>query len=56
LRLRIAADGVLTIYALAIDRVPRRWREASRGGEVTQEADDTRATAPRLIDRIEVRP
>ncbi len=56
LRLRIDASGVLTLYAIAIDRVPRRWRAASRGGEQTQEADDPRATAPRLIDRIEVRP
>jgi hypothetical protein len=56
LRLRIDASGMLTLYAIAIDRVPRRWRAASRGGEQTQEADDARATAPRLIDRIEVRP
>ena len=56
LRLRIDSSGVLTIYAIAIDRVPRRWRQASRGGEQTLEADDARATAPRLIDRIEVRP
>lgn len=56
LRLRISADGLLTIYALAIDRVPRRWREATRNGEATQQADDPRASAPRLIDRIEVRP
>jgi hypothetical protein len=56
LRLRIDASGMLTLYAIAIDRVPRRWRAASRDGEQTQEADDPRATAPRLIDRIEVRP
>ena len=56
LRLRIDSSGVLTIYAIAIDRVPRRWRSAARGGEETLEADDARATAPRLIDRIEVRP
>ncbi len=56
LRLRITADGLLTIYALAIDRVPRRWREVTRNGEATLQADDRRATAPRLIDRVEVRP
>jgi hypothetical protein len=56
LRLRIDASGVLTLYAIAIDRVPRRWRAVSRGGEATQEASDARATAPRLVDRIEVRP
>ena len=56
LRLRIDASGVLTIYAIAIDRVPRRWRAATRNGAATQAADDPRASAPRLIDRIEVRP
>jgi hypothetical protein len=56
LRLRIDAAGVLTIHAIAIDRVPRRWRSAQRNGKATIEADDARATAPRLIDRIEIRP
>jgi hypothetical protein len=56
LRLRIDTAGVLTIYAIAIDRVPRRWRPAVRNGEKTQEAADPRASEPRLIDRIEVRP
>jgi hypothetical protein len=56
LRLRIDSAGVLTIYAIAIDRVPRRWRAAVRNGEMTQEAADPRASEPRLIDRIEVRP
>jgi hypothetical protein len=56
LRLRIDASGGLTILAIAIDRVPRRWREAQRDGKTTLEANDARATAPRLIDRIEIRP
>jgi len=56
LRLRIDAAGVLTIHAIAIDRVPRRWRDAQRSGSATIEANDERATAPRLIDRIEIRP
>jgi hypothetical protein len=56
LRMKIDATGRLTLYAIALDRVPRRWRMATRNGEVTQEADDARASAPRLIDRIEVRP
>ena len=56
LRLRIDAAGVLTIYAIAIDRVPRRWRAAQRNGKATIEAHDARATAPRLIDRVEMRP
>jgi hypothetical protein len=55
LRLRIDASGVLTIYAIAIDRVPRRWRAGERNGEKTQVSADARASAPRLIDRVEVR-
>ena len=55
LRLRIDAAGVLTIYSIAIDRVPRRWRTTIRGGEETCLADDARATAPRLIDKVSVR-
>ena len=56
LRLRIDAAGVLTIHAIAIDRVPRRWRAAQRNGKSTIEAHDARATAPRLIDKVEIRP
>lgn len=55
-RLRIDAAGVLTIFAVALDRVPRRWRAATRNGEKTQEAMDMRASAPRLIDKVEVQP
>jgi len=55
LRLRIDAAGKLTIFTIAIDRVPRRWRATQRGGEASFAAHDSRATAPRLIDRVEVR-
>ena len=55
LRLRIDASGALTIFAIAVDRVPRRWRNTQRNGTATLEAADARATAPRLIDRVEVR-
>jgi hypothetical protein len=55
LRLRIDAAGTLTIYAIGIDRVPRRWRESQRNGQATFDAQDTRATAPRLIDRVELK-
>jgi hypothetical protein len=55
LRLRIDAAGRLTIYSIAIDRVPRRWRTTIRGGEETCAPDDARATAPRLIDKVCVR-
>jgi hypothetical protein len=56
LRLRIDPGGTLTIFAIAIDRVPRRWQPAQRNGEATLEADDARATVPRLIDKVELRP
>lgn len=53
LRLRIDAAGVLTVWALAIDRVPRRWRADASGAPV---ADDPRATAPRIVDLFTVPP
>jgi hypothetical protein len=56
LRLRIDASGALTIYAIAIDRVPRRWRPAQRQGEMTMEAFDAHATEPRLIDKVMLKP
>jgi hypothetical protein len=55
LRLKIDAAGNLTIYAIAIDRVPRRWRTTARGGAETLVPDDARASAPRLIEKVEVR-
>ena len=56
LRLRIDASGALTMYAIAIDRVPRRWRPDKRDGKDTFVAQDSRAKPPRLIDRVEVPP
>ncbi len=53
-RLRIDSSGALTIYAIAIDRVPRRWKRSQRNGEPTFEADDKSASEPRLIDRAQV--
>ena len=55
LRLKIDAAGHLTIYAIALDRVPRRWRTTVRAGAETLVADDARATAARLIEKVEVR-
>lgn len=55
LRLRIDSAGNLTIFAIAIDRVPRRWRATVRAGTATLEPDDARASRPRLIDEVEVR-
>jgi hypothetical protein len=51
LRLRIDAAGGLTVWSLAIDRVPRRWRADATGAPV---ADDARATAPRVVDTFSV--
>jgi hypothetical protein len=55
LRLRIDAAGTLSIYSIAIDRVPRRWRTTIRGAEETFVADDARASAPRLIEKVVLR-
>ena len=55
LRLKIDAAGRLTVYAIAIERVPRRWRATQRGGQPAFDAQDARATPPRIIDRVEVR-
>jgi hypothetical protein len=52
LRLCIDEAGVLTIRALAIDRVPRRWKD--EGGR--PQADDARASGVREVDRVSVRP
>ena len=53
LRLCIDEAGVLTIRALAIDRVPRRWKADSSG---RPQPDDARASGVREIDRVSVRP
>ena len=55
-RMHVGPAGDLRIYALGIDVVPRRWAEATP----TQQAPsllvsaDARATAPRLVDYVEV--
>jgi hypothetical protein len=53
LRLRIDREGVLTGWCFAIDRVPRRWRDDASG---RPQADDARATPPRVVDQFSVRP
>lgn len=53
LRLHIDTAGELTIHALGIDRVPRRWKADADG---RPQADDARATGVREIDRVSVRP
>lgn len=48
LRMKIDADGNLTIYPIGIRRVPRRWKA---GGPVSAVSpDDSRATPPALIE------
>ena len=54
LRLKIDAQGALTVFAIGIDRVVRKWRFEKRGGVATLAPDDPRATAPRLIDSVSV--
>jgi hypothetical protein len=54
LRLRIDAQGKLTIFVIGIDRVAKRWRRADRQGNESWESVDPRATPPRLIERIDV--
>jgi hypothetical protein len=56
LRFKVTADGTLTIYAIGIDRVARRWNDGDRGGMPTSLPADPRATAPRLIDKVSVKP
>ncbi len=53
-RMRVDAAGRLTIFAIAIDRVPRRWRTRMRSGTATDVPDDPAASLPRLIDRVQV--
>jgi len=55
LRMRIDPDGSLTIFSIAIDRVPRRWRDELKGAAGRIVADDPEATKPRLIDRVTIR-
>ncbi len=53
LRLRIDSAGVLSVWSLALDKVPRHWRADVAGRPV---ADDPRATEPRVVDRFSVPP
>lgn len=54
LRLRIDARGGLTIYAIGIERVPRRWKTVRDGTAVVP--DDPRATPPHLIEVVRLAP
>jgi hypothetical protein len=47
---------VLRLFAVAIDRVPRRWAHRRTGERQRLEPFDARATAPRLIETLSMRP
>jgi hypothetical protein len=55
-RMRIDAAGELTIFALGIDRVPRRWSEHHGAGRSRVQASDPAATPVRLIEWLALRP
>jgi hypothetical protein len=55
-RMHVGPTGALHLYALGIDRVPRRWADATPTADAPSllvPADD-QATSPRLVDFIEV--
>ena len=56
-RMHVGPTGDLRIYALGIDVVPRRWAEARPAHDAPSllVPADARATAPRLVDFVEVR-
>ncbi|WP_458232158.1 hypothetical protein [Roseateles sp. P5_E8] len=51
LRFRIDANGGLTAWFIALDRVPRRWKRNEGAGPVWV-ADDSSATSPRIHDHF----
>lgn len=60
LRLRVAADGTLTVYVIGIRKVCRRWMETaptSANGPVVAPADGRPlASRAMLVERIVIRP
>jgi hypothetical protein len=56
LRIRIEPDGVLRLFAIAIDRVPRRWVHRRQNERERLEPFDARSTRPRLIETLAIRP
>lgn len=56
LRMKIDVDGSLTIYAVGLRRVPRRWKKIGEPGERSCIIpDDERATKPEIIDKVTLR-
>ena len=56
LRMRITPRGELSLFAICIDRVPRSWRFNQQAGRSRYQAHDSRATPPRLIEKLVLRP
>ena len=50
LRMRIDAQGNLTLYPVGIRRVPRKWKARDGGGGPEMVAADPKATGPELIE------
>ena len=50
--MRIDTAGALTLYAVGIDRVPRRWKDTKSALGALVEPDDSSASLPHLIERI----
>lgn len=52
LRFRIATDGVMTAYFVALKRVPRRWKMSAFATGPVWESDDTAASQPAVGDEF----
>jgi hypothetical protein len=56
LRMKIDVDGSLTIFAVGLRRVPRKWKKIGEAGERSCIIpDDKCATKPQLIDKVTVK-
>lgn len=53
-RLHVAPNGTLTVYAIGLERVPRRWRRSRAEGPAWE--PDGEPVTSSLIDRFEIRP
>jgi hypothetical protein len=52
LRMRIDTAGALTLFAVGIDRVPRRWKDTKSAVGALVQPDDPSASPPHLIEQI----
>jgi hypothetical protein len=50
LRMHIDEAGTLTIYPIGLRKVPRKWKKSGKGTGPELVSDDSRATAPELIE------